>query len=144
MPTATLIKPSLEHLPAFAAALERGWSPDNVRKDAAAQEQLVKIAGDAVGFVASLDDPHAKGDPIQLPDGSLVPRLPGYHRWVWDGEFCGSIGFRWQSGTSDLPPTSSAMSAFPLFPGNRGVAMRNKPWHSCCRMRGRVASLTSI
>jgi predicted acetyltransferase len=33
-----------------------------------------------------------------------VPRLPGYRRWMWDGEFCGSIGFRWQPGTSALPP----------------------------------------
>src|SRR5690348_5565018 len=24
-------------------------------------------------------------------------------RWLWDGSFCGSIGFRWQPGTPDLP-----------------------------------------
>ena len=35
---------------------------------------------------------------MTLPDGSKVPRLPGYRRWMWDGEFCGSIGFRWQPG----------------------------------------------
>jgi predicted acetyltransferase len=23
---------------------------------------------------------------------------------MWDGEFCGSIGFRWQPGTTALPP----------------------------------------
>jgi predicted acetyltransferase len=23
---------------------------------------------------------------------------------MWDGEFCGAIGFRWQPGTTDLPP----------------------------------------
>ena len=23
---------------------------------------------------------------------------------MWDGEFCGSIGFRWQRGTEALPP----------------------------------------
>jgi predicted acetyltransferase len=23
---------------------------------------------------------------------------------MWDGAFCGSIGFRWQPGTTDLPP----------------------------------------
>ena len=33
-----------------------------------------------------------------------MPRLPGYTRWMWDGEFCGSIGFRWQPGTEALPP----------------------------------------
>ena len=26
-----------------------------------------------------------------MPDGSFVPRLPGYRRWLWDGKFCGSI-----------------------------------------------------
>ena len=46
----------------------------------------------------------ATGDPITLPDGSTVQRLPGYIRWMWDGEFCGSIGLRWQPGTGDLPP----------------------------------------
>jgi predicted acetyltransferase len=40
---------------------------------------------------------------VILPDGSTVPRLPGFRRWIWDDEFCGSIGFRWQPGTSDLP-----------------------------------------
>src|SRR5262249_47056243 len=35
--------------------------------------------------------------------GTSVPRLPGYRLWLWDGEFCGSIGFRWQPGTSALP-----------------------------------------
>jgi predicted acetyltransferase len=39
-----------------------------------------------------------------LPDGSTVPRIPGYHRWMWDGEFCGRISFRWQPGTTSLPP----------------------------------------
>ena len=31
-------------------------------------------------------------------------RLPGFKRWLWDGEFAGSIGVRWQPGTTDLPP----------------------------------------
>jgi hypothetical protein len=44
------------------------------------------------------------GEVLTLPDGSQVPRLPSYRRWLWDGELCGSIGFRWQVGTSALPP----------------------------------------
>ena len=43
------------------------------------------------------------GEVITLPDGSKVSRRPGYRRWLWDGEFCGSIGLRWQHGTSVLP-----------------------------------------
>jgi predicted acetyltransferase len=85
-------------------ALERGWSADNVRGDAAAREELERIAADADAFLASLVDREARGDPIVLADGTTVPRLPGYQRWMWDGEFCGSIGFRWQPGTEMLPP----------------------------------------
>jgi predicted acetyltransferase len=39
-----------------------------------------------------------------LPDGSTVARLLGFTRWIWDGEFCGAISFRWQPGTEALPP----------------------------------------
>ena len=98
-----LVWPSREHLPGYVDALERGWSADNVRGDAAAREELERIAADADAFLASLVDREARGDPIVLADGTTVPRLPGYQRWMWDGEFCGSIGFRWQPGTEMLP-----------------------------------------
>jgi predicted acetyltransferase len=95
--------PSLELLPQYAAALRRGWWPDSVRGAAAAEEQLRQIAEDPAGFVVSQDDPEAKGPPIKLPDGSEAERLPGYYRWIWDGEFCGTVGFRWRPGTAELP-----------------------------------------
>lgn len=41
---------------------------------------------------------------MTLPDGSVVARIPGYRRWLWDGEFAGSMGFWWQPGTTALPP----------------------------------------
>ena len=65
-----LHKPSLEGLPQYVAALERGWSPDNIRGRAAAEEQLLRIADDPVSFIASQDDPEGRGEPITLPDGS--------------------------------------------------------------------------
>jgi predicted acetyltransferase len=99
-----LVWPSRDYLPSYVAALERGWSPDNVRGQAAAQEELARIAADADALLATLVDKEAAGDPITLADGSTVPRLPGYRRWLWDGEFCGSIGLRWQRGTEALPP----------------------------------------
>lgn len=76
----TLVKPSLDYLAGYTAALERGWSPDNVRGAEAGREQLGKIGADPAGFVASLDDPDAMGEPVRLPDGSRVPRLPGFAR----------------------------------------------------------------
>lgn len=94
----------MDHLPSYIAALERGWSADNLRGEAAAREELERISRDARGFVDQLEDREARGGDITLPDGSKVARLPGYRRWLWDGEFCGSIGFRWQPGTEALPP----------------------------------------
>ncbi|MFZ3321157.1 MAG: GNAT family N-acetyltransferase [Usitatibacter sp.] len=98
-----LVRPEMVHLPSYVAALERGWSADNTRGMVAVREELDAIGKDAERFVALLTDPEAKGPLVSLPDGSRVPRLPGYRMWIWDGEFCGSIGFRWQPGTSALP-----------------------------------------
>jgi predicted acetyltransferase len=98
-----LVRPSERHLPGYVAALQRGWSPNNTRPEAA-QEELDQIQDDAEAFIARMDDRDARGGPIKLPDGSLVDRLPGFRRWMWDGEFCGSISLRWQQGTTELPP----------------------------------------
>jgi predicted acetyltransferase len=113
-----LVWPSLEYLPQYVAALERGWSPNNLRK-AAADEELAMIAADAAGFLASLVDRDARGEPIRMPDGSCVPRLPGFRKWMWDGEFCGSIGFRWQRGTEALPPYCLGHIGYSVVPWKR-------------------------
>ena len=115
-----IVKPALEHLPSYKAALERGWSPDNVRLIEATREQLAAIEEDPVAFLASLDDPDAKGPPITLPDGSKVPRLPGFRRWIWDGEAAGSIGLRWQHGTSALPSHVLGHIGYAVVPWKRG------------------------
>lgn len=99
-----LVRPETQHLPSYIAALERGWSADNVRGLVAAQEELVSIAKDPSAFLAVMEDREAKGAPVTLPDGSTVARIPGIRRWLWDGEFCGTIGLRWQDGTAELPP----------------------------------------
>ncbi|MEO1549931.1 MAG: GNAT family N-acetyltransferase [Pseudomonadota bacterium] len=111
----TLLKPSIDHIPAYVSALQKGWSPDNLRTEAA-QEQLQKIEKDAATFVSNLDDPTAKAGPVTLPDGSKVPRLPSIRRWIWDGEFCGHIGLRWKPGTEELPPTCSGHIGYAVVP----------------------------
>ena len=98
-----LVWPSTDTLPSYVHALQRGWSPNNLRPEAA-QEELALIQADPDAFLASLVDREGRGAPVRMPDGSFVPRLPGYRRWMWDGEFCGSIGFRWQHGSNALPP----------------------------------------
>ena len=114
-----IVKPALEHLPSYKAALERGWSPDNVRLQQATREQLAAIEQDPVAFLASLDDPEARGDPITLPDGTQVARLPGFRRWIWDGEASGSIGFRWQKGTAELPSHVLGHIGYAVVPWKR-------------------------
>ncbi|SJZ50158.1 Predicted acetyltransferase [Enhydrobacter aerosaccus] len=121
-----LVVPSLEYLDGYVAALQRGWSADNVRLETAAREELAAITADPDAFVALLDNREAKGDPISLPDGSKAPRLPGIRRWMWDGEFCGSIGFRWQPGTAALPSHVLGHIGYAVVPWKRqrGYATR--------------------
>lgn len=48
-----LVRPAEDHLRSYVAALERGWSPDNSRIEAA-QEELARIRADARAFIASM------------------------------------------------------------------------------------------
>jgi predicted acetyltransferase len=115
-----LVWPGPEYLHGYLEALQKGWSPDNVRGKAAADEQLAMIAGNSNRFLAGLIDREAKGKPIDLPDGSTVARLPGFTRWLWDGEFCGAIGFRWQPGTEALPPHCLGHIGYTVVPWKQG------------------------
>lgn len=114
-----LVEPALAHLPHYVDALKRGWHADNTRGADAIAEDLLEIEKDAATFVALQTDPEAKGPPITLSDGTLVARLPGYKRWIWDGEFCGMIGFRWQNGTHELPPTCLGHIGYSVVPWKR-------------------------
>jgi predicted acetyltransferase len=120
-----LVCPGPEYLAGYVQALERGWSPDNLRPEAS-QDHLRRIAADAHAFLAMQTDREANGPPIPLPDGSLAPRLPGYCRWMWDGEFCGVIGFRWKPGTTDLPSYCPGHIGYTVVPWKRqrGYATR--------------------
>jgi len=121
-----LVVPSREHLPSYVAALKSGWSPDNIRGLKATEEILARIEKDADLFLAQQMDREAKGPPIEMPDGTTVPRLPGYVFWMWDGEFCGTIGFRWVPGTPDLPPHVLGHIGYGVVPWKRqrGYAKR--------------------
>lgn len=114
-----LVRGAREHLPGYVAALHSGWSADNVRGAAAAQEELARIEADADAFLAGLHDPEARGGPIKMPDGSSVARIPGFRLWMWDGDFCGSIGFRWLPGTEELPPHCLGHIGYAVVPWKR-------------------------
>src|SRR5215204_860591 len=113
-----LVWPAAEYLPGYIHALQQGWSPDNLRPEAAGEE-LARIAQDPVRFLEQQVDREAKGPKVVLPDGGEVPRLPGYIQWMWDGEFCGVINFRWQPGTTELPPHCLGHAGYSVVPWKR-------------------------
>jgi predicted acetyltransferase len=122
----SLVVPARQHLSSFVAALNAGWSPDNLRGSKAGDEALAQIAEDADRYLALRIDREAKGPPITLPDGTQVQRLPGLVLWMWDGEFCGTIGLRWQRGTPALPPHVLGHIGYGVVPWKRqrGYAKR--------------------
>jgi hypothetical protein len=117
-------------LASCVAALKTGWSPDNSRPQAG-QEVLQRIEKDPDAFLALQVDREAKGPPSSLPDGTQVQRIPGYVLWMWDGEFCGSIGVsmaaRNDRPATDLPSTHrlcrGAVEAPPRIRETRGRLM---------------------
>jgi predicted acetyltransferase len=120
-----LVWPSLERRPRYVTALERGWSPDTLRAEAA-QEELEHIAADPAAFLAEQVDREGTGPPVTLPDGTKAARLPGFRRWIWDGDFCGVMGLRWKPGTEELPPYVLGHIGFSVVPWKRqrGYATR--------------------
>ena len=113
-----LVWPAAQYLSGYIDALKQSWSPDN-RRPEAAQEELLRIAEDPARFIAEQIDREAKGPKVILPDGRAVPRLPGYTQWMWDGEFCGLINFRWQPGTTELPPYCLGHIGYSVVPWKR-------------------------
>jgi predicted acetyltransferase len=98
-----LVHPAQQHLPGYLRALDRGWAAGRENPQQWIAEERTRIEADAAAYLALQTDVEAKGPAITMPDGSQVPRIPGLHRWIWDGEFCGLIGLRWQRGTHELP-----------------------------------------
>lgn len=121
-----LLRPTTGHLASFADALQRGWSPDTLRP-AAAQETLERVRTDPEGFLRLTEDPQGLGPPFALPDGTLVARLPGIVRWMWDEDgFAGSINLRWPKDLGPLPPHVLGHVGYSVVPWKRqrGYATR--------------------
>lgn len=114
-----LIRPAIDHLPSYIGALAQGWSLD-LRGPSAAAELRARAEQDPAAFLAGLDNRTGQGAPLQLPDGSWVPRLPGIQRWIWDGEFCGAVSLRWVDGTAELPAYCLGHVGYGVVPWKRG------------------------
>jgi predicted acetyltransferase len=110
--------PDVASLADYVKALERGWSPDNVRPEVAAS-QIEAARDDPVEFTRSLVDRSATQPPIRLPDGSMIERLPGFQKWMWDDGFVGAVYFRWKPGTSELPAEVLGHVGYTVVPWKR-------------------------
>src|SRR5215207_1535834 len=123
-----LVWPAPEYLRSYCEALQRGWSPNNLQPQVA-QEELAAIKGNPDAYFAEIVNLEGSGPGVKLPDGSFVPRLPGFRKWMWDGEFCGSVSLRWQAGTEALPPYCLGHVGYAVVPwkqrrGYATVALR--------------------
>ncbi len=110
--TLTLRQPSRALLDGYVAALRAGWSPNTVQDVSA--EQLAAIAADADAFLASFEE--RDGRTVTLPDGRVLPRLPGPVFWISDGAFCGQINLRYQPDTLELPQHVSGHVGYAVVP----------------------------
>lgn len=118
-----IVRPEKIHLDSYVMALKKAMILDTIDIERA-QRNLSEIDLDPDSFLAKQEDPEALGGDVKLPDGSCVPRIPGMTRWMWDGEVCGAINFRWQVGTTELPPTCLGHIGYEVFSWkrNRGYA----------------------
>ena len=114
-----LVWPASAYLDRFRDALVRGWSPDSQRGDDGARDELETLDADPGQYLAAQVDREALGPPIKLADGSFAERLPGYRRWMWDGDFCGIVGLRWQRGSTELPPHCLGHIGYSVVPWKR-------------------------
>src|SRR5258706_1954915 len=61
-----LVWPAATHLASYTRALQEGWSPDNLRPEAALDE-LERIRRDSGRFIAEQVDREGSGPPVTLP-----------------------------------------------------------------------------
>jgi predicted acetyltransferase len=122
----SLVTPSRALLHGVLAAMERGHAASDVAGARVEAAKLGDIAGNPDYHLALLGDAAGRGPPVQLPDGSFVPRLPGESFWMWDGEYAGNLSLRWQAGTPVLPPTCLGHIGYAVVPWKRrrGYATR--------------------
>jgi predicted acetyltransferase len=79
------------------------------------EKEIDRITNDPDGYLRGLEGIGT----LEFPNGTVVPLLPSITRWMWDGELAGAINFRWQPGTTDLPPTCLGHIGYDVFEWKR-------------------------
>jgi predicted acetyltransferase len=114
-----IVRPDVGYLESYKTGLLRSISSGTAPYPDRAQRELLEIETSPEAFLAKQDDIFASSGDIELSDGSFVPRLPGFTRWMWDGQVCGEINFRWKNGTTDLPPHCLGHIGYEVFSWKR-------------------------
>ena len=114
-----LVRPDERYLESYKMALLQSVSSGTATRPKELERHLSEIEANSEAFLAKQDDPLGLGGDITLSDGSTVPRLPGFSRWMWDGEVCGEINFRWRDGTTDLPAYCLGHIGYEVFSWKR-------------------------
>jgi len=115
-----LVKPSVKYLESYQDCLRRGWNPVRlVESSAPLSNEIIEISNDVTKFFKQTFNITGGGEPVKMADGTLVERLPSITWWLWDGEFCGRIQFRWQHGTVELPPYCLGHIGYGVVPWKR-------------------------
>ena len=124
-----LVRPTLEHVQSFLDARERGFTFDFMSDPEYIARITAEIKADPQRYIDRVEDLNPIGRMIPLPDGTEVPRLPQYTRWMWDGEFAGVITFRWQRGTTDLPTTCHGHIGYAVVAWKRRLGYATQALH---------------
>jgi len=97
-----LIQPTVDHLQSSLQTLERGWNPlyYNHTVPLTLIEAMKK---DPERFIFFHHDPTSESCAQKFKDGPTKPSIPSITKWMWDGDYAGSIYIRCQYGTTDLP-----------------------------------------
>lgn len=67
-----IVRPQMQHVASYVAALQQGWSPDSRRGDEAAREELELLNRDVALYLDRLVDREAVGAAVVLPNGGVV------------------------------------------------------------------------
>ena len=125
-----LVKPSVEYLDSYLGCLRRGWNPMSLEESQVSYEkEIADINADATKFFKQILNITGGGEPFKMDDGTFVERLPSITWWMWDGEFCGRIQFRWQHSTVELPPHCLGHIGYGVVPWKRNKRYAKQALH---------------
>lgn len=112
-----LVVPTVEHVSSYLTALECGWTFDAFFTGG--EENALFLAQTSPQLLVDTVNGNASSS-VTLPSGDPVPRLPSIMRWIWDGEFVGSVNVRWQTGTTELPAYVLGHVGYGVVSGRQG------------------------